>query len=172
MKLSEFLNHFRMQEASKMADVKILRYIPFDEKISILKNSEKELLSVNLSGMTGMTEFVKEKEKFRFFRILLAYTDLEVDDTSIEMYDACLAIDMDRFFTHYCKVDYERFCKMFDDIVSINDGYMLRDALMSVGTESIDEQFHNIVEELGQNAGMFANLNEILRINNLGLNKK
>ena len=70
------------------------------------------------------------------------------------------------------KVDYERFCKMFDDIVSINDGYMLRDALMSVGTESIDEQFHNIVEELGQNAGMFANLNEILRINNLGLNKK
>ena len=61
---------------------------------------------------------------------------------------------------------------MFDDIVSINDGYMLRDALMSVGTESIDEQFHNIVEELGQNAGMFANLNEILRINNLGLNKK
>lgn len=171
MKLSEFLEYFKLQDSSKMKEVKISKYIPFNDKLNILRGSEKELLSVELSGMIGMTKFVEEKEKFRFFKILLAYTNLEIDDTSIEMYDSCLAVDVDRFFIHYCKTDYERFCKMFDDIVAINDGYMLREALMSVGNKNIDEQFHNIVEELGQNIGMFTNLNEILGINNRGFKK-
>ena len=171
MKLSEFLSYFRAQDADKIAEVKIVKYIPFNDKLNILRKSEKELLGVELSGMTGMTQFVEGKERFRFFRILLAYTNIEVDNDSVEMYDDCLTIEMDKFFMHYCKTDYDRFCKMFDDIVAINDGYMLREALMSIGTESLDEQFHNIVEELGKNSDMFANLNEILRINNRGLNK-
>lgn len=170
MKLSEFVEYFKKQDAEKISTVNIRKYIPIDEKFEILSNAEKKLIELELSD--GVLVFVRRRELLRFFNIMLAYTDLEVDDDSKSMYDACLTIDIDKFFNHYIGRDYKRFCDMFDEALTISDAYALRESLMSVGKQNLDEEFANIMKEIGDNADILGNLNEIMRINYRGLHKE
>lgn len=164
MKLTEFLIAFKEQDKEKVGSVKIRRYITLDEKLKIISRLQPMFLEMQTKGGFDSTEFQKEKELIRFFDILLAYTDIDVDERTVDMFDDCMLLDIDKFFYHYCYRDCDRFYSIVNEQIQVSDAYLLRDAIMSVNSGKLEKEFKNVIKDLKNNADVFANLNEILGI--------
>ena len=172
MNLTDFIEGYKKQDESVIKDVIIRKYIPLREKFDIIKKNEDKIAKAELEDGLSTRKFVLSKEMIKFFCLLLSYTNIEVDEYSEQIYDECLSLNIDRFFTHYVKYDYERFCRIFDEMIQISDAYMLRSVLMDVGKQDIGGEFDKIIESIYKNSDVLSNLNEILRINNRGIRKE
>ena len=81
MKLSEMFEAFTHEDAKTLNDVKISRYMPIATKVDIINSCDKKFAAAELD-ISNTTAIAKMKELAKFFDLLLAYVDIEVDDRS------------------------------------------------------------------------------------------
>lgn len=165
MKLTEFLAAYKNQDKDLVGGVKIRKYIPAGEKMKILYRLQPTFTAMQSGSTFNSLDYIIEKEVVKFFDILLCYTDIEVDDRSLDVYDECMSLDIDKFFIHYCSRDYERFCGIMDEQLTISDAYSLREAISTINSGNLEEEFAGVIKGMKDNLPMFENLNEILGIN-------
>ena len=164
MKLSEMFEAFTHEDAKTLNDVKISRYMPIATKVDLINSCDKKFAAAELD-ISNTTAIAKMKELAKFFDLLLAYVDIEVDDRSEEMYDRCMAANFDLFVKHYVKNDYERLCRMFDEEFDMGDSAMLRKVLLDVGTTDMAKDLEASMKILGENQDVIKNLNYIIGYN-------
>lgn len=172
MKLTEFIEAYKNQDAEKIGSVKIRKYIPLAEKFGIIKSIEAKLLEMDIHTRLDAMYFVREKQLVYFFEILLKYMDIEVDERTEEIYDECMRIDIDKFIKHYCASDYNRFCKIVDEEIQISDAYLLRETLMEASSCILGDEMDKLFDGIRENQDVFEHLNEILAIDNKGIKGK
>lgn len=161
MKLTELIEAFRREDAKALSDVKISRYMPIDTKVALINSCDKQFAAAELD-ITNTTAIAKMKELAKFFVLLLAYVDVEVDDNSEAMYDNCMSCNFDMFVKHYVKNDYDRLCRMFDDAFDTGDSAMLRKVLLDVGTKDMAKDLEESMKILGDNKDLVEKLNYII----------
>lgn len=172
MKLTEFLEAYKNQDKDAVGSIKIRNYIPMGEKMDILYKLQHVFVEMQSGSTFNSLDYIASKELVKFFDILLKYTDIDVDERTVDMYDQCMNLNIDRFLIHYCTNDYKRFCDIMEQQLTINDSYSLREAITMVNDSKLEEEFGNVIKGMKDNLPMFQNLNEILGINNLGLKPK
>ena len=79
MKLSEMFEAFTHEDAKTLNDVKISRYMPIATKVDLINSCDKKFAAAELD-ISNTTAIAKMKELAKFFDLLLAYVDIEVDD--------------------------------------------------------------------------------------------
>ena len=164
MKLTEMFEAFTHEDAKTLTDVKISRYMPIDAKVELINSCDRKFVAAELD-ISNTTAIAKMKELAKFFDLMLAYVDVEVDDRSEEMYDRCMAANFDMFIKHYVKNDYERLCRMFDEAFDTGDSAMLRKVLLDIGTTDMAKDLEESMKILGENKDMIKNLNHIIGYN-------
>lgn len=164
MKLTEMFEAFTHEDAKTLNDVKISRYMPISAKVDLINSCDVKFAAAELD-ISNTTAIAKMKELAKFFVLMLAYVDVEVDDDSEEMYDRCMAANFDLFIKHYIKNDYDRLCRMFDDAFNTGDAAMLRKVLLDVGTTDMAKDLEESMKILGENSDVIKNLNYIIGYN-------
>lgn len=161
MKLSEMFEAFTHEDAKTLSDVKISRYMPINAKVELINSCDKKFVAAELD-ISNTTAIAKMKEMAKFFDLMLAYVDVEIDDDSEDMYDRCMAANFDLFIKHYVKNDYERLCRMFDEAFDTGDSAMLRKVLLDIGTTDMSKDIEDAMKILGENKDVIENLNYII----------
>lgn len=161
MKLSDLIEVFKHEDAKTLSDVKISRYIPIDAKVALINSCDKAFAAAELN-ISDTTSIAKMKEMAKFFVLLLAYVDVEIDDDSEAMYDKCMSCNFDMFIKHYVKNDYDRLCRMFDDAFDTSDSALLRKVLLDIGTKDMAKDLEESMKILGENKDMVEKLNYII----------
>lgn len=161
MKLSEMFEAFTHEDAKTLSDVKISRYMPINAKVELINSCDKKFVAAELD-ISNTTAIAKMKEMAKFFDLMLAYVDVEIDDDSEDMYDRCMAANFDLFIKHYVKNDYDRLCRMFDEAFDTGDSAMLRKVLLDIGTSDMSKDIEDAIKILGENKDVIENLNYII----------
>lgn len=161
MKLSEMFEAFTHEDAKTLSDVKISRYMPINAKVELINSCDKKFVAAELD-ISNTTAIAKMKEMAKFFDLMLAYVDVEIDDDSEDMYDRCMAANFDLFIKHFVKNDYDRLCRMFDEAFDTGDSAMLRKVLLDIGTSDMSKDIEDAIKILGENKDVIENLNYII----------
>ena len=166
---SKFINkEIDIEELEKWGEkIEIKTYLPIVDKMAILY----DFLLLKSSKFSGIEAQLAEIEVQKFWKILLKYTNIEIDDETLctfDNYDKCYMVLGD-YIVQFCYIDYDRICKMISESWFLNSIKVLADYLENLDIDSLkenNEKTSEFLKELIQNEKLVEDLKDIAIFNN------
>lgn len=146
--------------------ITVKNYLSIVDKMAILCDFYFSKSSIYNSVEEKLIEFETKK----FWKILLKYTNIEIDNKdlcNLDNYDLCFPMIHD-YIAQFCYVDYERTCQMISNYIMITCVAMISSYFENMDTESIQEgnkETKELLETLIGNEKLVSELNNLLILN-------
>lgn len=146
--------------------ITIRAYLPIVDKMEILYDFyfSKSSLFPSIEGQ--MIEFEVKK----FWKILLKYTNIEIDDEklcSLENYDLCFPMIHD-YIAQFCYPDYRRTCEMVSNYTTMMYVKMIASYFEEMDTDNLEEsnkETRELLKNIAENKELIFELNNLLIFN-------
>lgn len=130
--------------------VKIRRYIPILEKGDIARNYLFKMNSMNLDLMDPVTKTIETEMLWRF-RVLLEFTNIEVedDDVTFENYDILSSAGIFDHIKEECGLDFTKMEKFITETMVFSATDIVSDLLKSANGENLKDAMKEFKEIVG-----------------------
>ena len=147
-------------------NIMVKTYLPIVNKMEILYDFYFSESSISSSIQMQIAEFETKK----FWKILLKYTNIEIDDESLcnfDNYDICFPV-LNDFIVQYCFMDYDRTCKMVSDNILLSSVKIISDYLENISIDSLKDNNNKTVEllkSLSEDKKLISDLSNLMIFN-------
>lgn len=146
--------------------ITVKSYLPILEKMEILYDFyfSKNSLFSSIEGE------IIEFEMNKFWKILLRYTNIEIDDKklcNLDNYDLCFSMIHD-YIVQFCYIDYNRTCKMVSDYMIMTCVKMISSYFEEMDTKEIEnsnKEMKEFLKTLTNDKELISELNSLLILN-------
>lgn len=146
--------------------ITVKSYLPILEKMEILYDFYFSKNSLFSSVEGEIIEF----EMNKFWKILLRYTNIEIDDKklcNLDNYDLCFSMIHD-YIAQFCYIDYNRTCKMVSDYMTMACVKMISsyfEEMDTKGIENSNKEMKEFLKTLTNDKELISELNSLLILN-------
>lgn len=141
-------------------------YLPIVDKMEILYDFyfSKSSLFSSIEGQ--MIEFEVKK----FWKILLKYTNIEIDDEelcSLENYDLCFPMIHD-YIAQFCYPDYKRTCEMVSNYTTMISMKIIASYFEEMDANTLEEnnkETRELLKDIAKDKELISELNNLLIFN-------